>query len=81
MPDVVGAVCKHLEVPITQDQLKCISHEVFDPYKQVFELITHVDELPTDVYCRIQLKDTSKSITTQLYSSPQKYHKAWGTLL
>ena len=55
--------------------------EVFNKYKCVFEPILHVDEFPTDVYCRIQLKDTTKSITTRTYSSPQKYQEAWQILL
>ena len=44
--------------------------EIFDKYKHVFEPIPHVDELPTNVYCRIQLKDATKSITMRTYSSP-----------
>ena len=55
--------------------------EIFNKYKCVFEPIPHVDELPTDVYCQIQLKDTTKSITTRTYSSPQKYWEAWRNLL
>ena len=55
--------------------------EVFNKYKCVFEPIPHVDELPTDVYCRIQLKDASKTIATRSYSSPRKYWEAWRTLL
>ena len=58
-----------------------MGHEIFNKYKQVFEPIPHVDELPTNVYCRIQLKDALKTIATRSYSSPCKYREAWQTLL
>jgi hypothetical protein len=47
----------------------------------VFNPIPHVDQLPTDVYCRIKLKDVSKTITTCTYTSPQKFKEAWATLI
>ena len=55
--------------------------EIFDKYKCVFEPILHVDELPTDVYRQIQLKDAAKYITMRTYLSPQKYWEAWQILL
>ena len=67
--DIVGAVCEHLEELTAQDQLKHMGCEVFNKHKCVFE--PHVDELPTNVYCQIQLKDASKSIMTWSYSSPR----------
>ena len=76
--DVVGAVWEHLEELVVQQQLK---HMGIDKYNAVFKPIPHVDELPTDVYCWIHLKDTSKTIAMWSYSSPWKYHEAWCTLL
>ena len=67
--DIIGAVHGQLEELTAQDQVKHMGSEVFNKYKHVFEPIPHVDELPTDVYCQIQLKDASKTIATQLYSS------------
>ena len=79
--DIIGAVHERLEELTTQDQLKRMGREIFNKYKRVFEPIPHVDELPTNIYCWIQLKDTSKTIATWLYSSPCKYREAWWTLL
>jgi hypothetical protein len=31
-------------------------------FKDVFLEIPHINELPTDVYCWIKLKDTSKTV-------------------
>ena len=79
--DIVGAVHECLEELTAQDQLQCMGSEVFSKYKPAFEPIPHVNDLPTDVYCQIQLKDATKSIATRSYSSPRKYREAWQTLL
>ena len=79
--DIVGAVRERLKDLAAQQQLKRMGLEVFDKYKCVFEPIPHVDELPTNVYCQIQLKDATKYITMRTYSSPQKYQEAWRILL
>jgi hypothetical protein len=50
-------------------------------FKDVFSEIPHIDELPTDIYCWIKLKDMSKTIQTWTYSTPRKYHEAWATLI
>ena len=47
----------------------------------VFEPCPHTEDLPTDVYCRIKLKDAWKTITMRSYSSPRKYWDAWKTLI
>jgi hypothetical protein len=53
--------------------IKCLMQLLKDKYAKVFNPIPHVDELPTDIYCCIKLKDASKTFTTRSYSSPQKY--------
>jgi hypothetical protein len=55
--------------------------QVITEFADVFTLILHLDELPTDVYCCIKLKDPSKTISTHSYSTPRKYCKAWQTLI
>jgi hypothetical protein len=79
--DVVAAVCVRLETLAAQEQLNWMSDVVKEKYVNVFNPIPHIDELPTNVYCRIKLKDTSKTINTPSYSSPQKYKEAWATLI
>ena len=50
-------------------------------YCDIFKEIPHLDELPTDVYCRIHLKDASQTIKTCSYSTPRKYRDAWQILI
>ena len=50
-------------------------------FKDVFSEIPHIDDLPSDVYCRIKLKDASRSIHTRTYSTPRKYREAWAILI
>ena len=79
--DAVAAVRQHIEILNSQDQLNCLSDAVKTKYKDVFSEIPHLDELPTDVYCRIQLKDASKTFVMRSYSTPCKYKEAWATLI
>jgi hypothetical protein len=40
-----------------------------------------VDELPTDVYAEIHLKEANRIFQTRSYSCPRKYRDAWKTLI
>ena len=68
--NIVAAVCVRLETLAAQQQLDHMLNTIKDKYSKVFNPIPHVDELLTDVYCHIKLKDASKTITTCTYSSP-----------
>jgi hypothetical protein len=37
--------------------------------------------MPDSVLCKIELKDTEKTINTRSYSCPHKFWKAWSTLI
>jgi hypothetical protein len=80
-PDVVGAIRQRMEVMAAQQKLADLGKTIINEYADVFAPIPHIDELPTDIYCRIRLKDTSKSIHARSYSTPQKYRDAWKTLI
>src|SRR5882762_4244482 len=79
--DVVAAVRVRVETLAAQEQLDKMSEAVKAKYSKVFNPIPHVDQLPTDVYCRIRLKDASKTINTRTYTSPRKYKAAWAELI
>ena len=79
--DVVAAVWVHLEQLTAQEQLDKMGADILKTYSAVFAPCPHTNDLPTDVYCHIKLKDTSKTITTRYYSSPRKYQEAWKTLI
>ena len=50
-------------------------------FKDIFSPIPHYKDLPTDFYCRIILKDASKTVSTRSYGTPCKYREAWATLI
>src|SRR5882762_4143962 len=79
--DSVAAICIYVEQLVNHDQLDHMSDAVKTKYSAVFSPIPHIDDLPTDVYCRIQLKDVSKTFATHSYSTPHKYKEAWATLI
>lgn len=62
--DHIVAVCQHIEILNTVDQLNCLGATVTEKYKDIFAPIPHLDELPTDVYCQIKLKDMKQTIST-----------------
>ena len=68
--DKVAAVRAQIETLTAKDQLIWLGKSVKEKYKDVFSPIPHLDELLTDVYCRIKLKNTSKTFMTQSYSTP-----------
>jgi hypothetical protein len=79
--DLVAAVRLCIKTLTRQEQLDCLSNAVKKKHKDIFEPIPHLDELPTDVYCQIKLKDASKTFVTHSYSTPRKYKDAWATLI
>ena len=79
--DIVAAIRVRVETLTAQEQLDRLSEATKAKYSRVFNPIPHVDELPTDVYCCIKLKDASKMITTRTYTSPRKFKEAWATLI
>jgi hypothetical protein len=75
--DVIAAVWVRIETLAAQEQLNKLSNAVKAKHKAIFNPTSHINELPTDVYCYIQLKDASKTITTGTYSSLHKYKDVW----
>jgi len=68
--NIAGAICDRIEILATVESLAKRDAEARAEFKEVFEPIPHVDELPTDLYAPIKLKDTEKSIKSCLYPSP-----------
>src|SRR5882762_8235108 len=78
--DIISAVCERVEILAAQEQLK-LGTKLKMEFKDIFSAIPHHDNLPTDFYCRIKLKDVSKCVSTRLYATPRKYREAWATLI
>jgi hypothetical protein len=70
-----------IETLTAQEQLNRLGDAIKNKYSDVFDAIPHVDELPTDIYCRIKLKDSYKVFATHSYSTPRKYKEAWAMLI
>jgi hypothetical protein len=62
---IVASVRLRLETLTAQENLKKLGEGLKEKFKDVFVPIPHIDSLPNDVYCRIKLKDASKTITTR----------------
>ena len=77
----LAAIKTRIQTLATQNKLTLLGAKVKEEYADVFDPIPHLDHLPNDVYCCIQLKDASKTINTRSYSTPRKYKEAWSTLI
>ena len=79
--NVAGAIRDRIEILATIDSLAKRDADVRAEFKEVFEPIPHVNELPTNVYASIKLKDAEKTIKSRSYPSPRKYKEAWSILI
>jgi hypothetical protein len=79
--NIAGAVRERIECLAAEVKLQALGEGLMKEYSDVFAPIPHLDELPTDVYCRIQLKDARQTIKTRSYSCPRKYREAWQVLI
>jgi len=79
--DVAGAVCKHIDILIAQEQLKMQETKLKMEYKAIFEPIPHAHELPHDIVVEIHIKNAEKTIKLCPYPPPWKYKEAWQILI
>lgn len=64
-PQLIGKQLRErVEILAAQDTLREMDAKVKEEFHDVFEAIPHVDQLPNDIYCRISLKDASKTFAT-----------------
>jgi hypothetical protein len=68
--DPVASIRQCIEILAAQKELEKLGAQMKSEFKDIFSEIPHLDELPTDVYCRIWLKDTLKCVQTCTYSTP-----------
>lgn len=79
--DVVVAIHTRIEVLVAKEELQKLSTAMVEEFKDVFKPLPHVNELPSEVYCRIKVKDESLSMAMCTYSSPRKWRESWSTLI
>ena len=72
----VAAIKGRLETLELQQKYNALEESLKTEYAKIFEPIPHIDELPDDVYCRIKLRDATKTISKRTYGCPQKYREA-----
>ena len=79
--NVTSAIQQRVKVLAAQQELLTLGTKIKEEFQQVFLEFPHIEELLTDVYCRIKLKNASKSMQTCTYNTPCKYHEAWAILI
>ena len=76
--DTVATVRTRIETLSAQEKLSSLGRQIINEFANVFNPIPHIDKLPTDVYCRIKLKDPAKTIATRSYSTPPQIPRCMG---
>ena len=79
--DVAGAVRDRVEILAAEDTLRKREKRIKSKFKEIFEPIPHIDELPTNIVAEIHLKNAEKTIKTRSYPSPRKYKEVWQILV
>ena len=79
--DILAVIRQQIKILAAQKELDRLGTEMKEEFRDVFSEIPHADELPSNVFCWIKLKDASKTVQTQSYMTPRKYRKAWAILI
>jgi len=77
----LSTVHTHVEQLAAEKKLQGLDAKFKTRFKDRFEDLPHTDDLPTNVYHRMKLKDTNKIIACRSYVCPRKYKSAWDTLI
>ena len=79
--DVVAAIKDAIEIIALREKLKSVEKEIKQEFRQVFEEIPYVKDLPTDYMACIKLRDAECMIANGTYTCPRKYREAFKTLI
>ncbi|RXW11428.1 hypothetical protein EST38_g14427, partial [Candolleomyces aberdarensis] len=77
----VAAVNKIVRDKAAAIQRAELERQILSEYEDVFSPPSLVDNLPSDVYARIRLKDPNWSMPSCTYSCPRKYRDKWKELI
>ncbi|KAJ8455559.1 hypothetical protein ONZ51_g12409 [Trametes cubensis] len=81
-PSCVAAVRERVERLALQEQLSREDAEMKKRFADCFPAdIPHLDDLPSDIFHEINLKNANMTIIRRQYNCPKKYREAWKTLL
>lgn len=79
--DMVGAIRSAIENIALKERLKKLEVKIKKDYREVFEEIPHVKDLPVDYMAHIKLKEAYNQISSRLYACPRKYRESFKTLI
>ncbi|GLB45211.1 putative retrotransposable element tf2 155 kda protein type 1-like [Lyophyllum shimeji] len=79
--NVVTAIQQRIKDLCAIEKLQKFESAMKTEFRDIFEPIPHVNELPRDVLAEIHLQKAEQSIRTRTYQCPRKYREAWKTLI
>ncbi|KAF8149947.1 hypothetical protein B0H34DRAFT_667072, partial [Crassisporium funariophilum] len=75
--DAISAIKNAIEVLASKDRLMDLETKIKADYREIFEPIPHINELPTSETARIQLIDAYKKISTRSYPCPRQFRESF----
>ncbi|KAL0565599.1 hypothetical protein V5O48_016425 [Marasmius crinis-equi] len=78
---VASALRSHIKDLAFLSHCKTHTAKLKDEYKDIFEPLPPVHDMPGDVLCKIKLKEAHTMLSKHSYPLPQKYRDAWKTLI
>lgn len=79
--DIGGAIAATIQRLASTDVLNKYERDLKKEFKEIFEPIPHIDELPTTDLARIQLKDAYQKISRRKYDIPRQFRESFDILI
>jgi RNase H-like domain found in reverse transcriptase/Reverse transcriptase (RNA-dependent DNA polymerase)/Integrase zinc binding domain/Chromo (CHRromatin Organisation MOdifier) domain/Aspartyl protease len=79
--NAISAIKDRITFLASTKRLTALESSIKNDFKKLFEPIPHVNELPTDVTARINLKNSYDTIKNRTYTCPRQYKDAFAKLI
>ena len=79
--DVPKAIAAAIVKLASNSRLEDLEQDIKKEFKDIFEPILHIDDLPTTETARIRLKDEYKKIAMRTYMVPRQFRESFSVLI
>src|ERR1700678_1897908 len=77
----VASIQKTIKLLASKEHLQKLNSDLKEEFKQIFEPIPHIDDLPAHEPARIHVRYAYKKIVSHSYPCPRQYKEAFATLI
>jgi hypothetical protein len=77
----IASIQNTIELLALKKHLQKLNSDLKEEFKQIFEPIPHINDLPAHEPARIHVRDAYKKIALRSYPCPWQYKEAFATLI